>query len=224
MIRERCGSDTCLRDYQEAVRKFAYGPAVTLSVPPLPQSEIADFSAFLQSLEAKPSMRTEICVNDIGSLAVATRIARERGTFLPTIGRWLARQDTDPQLAAFCDQELSRPTRFVQTSTGCARLEYEPPPPELIEHWHTPSIFGISTLRVLRDLLGELPLIVELDATGGLPDAPDIEVVLHHDDRLISMIVCAPPASCARCSNERRLLGVDRFGHEIYQYRNAIGC
>ncbi|MCL2332093.1 MAG: hypothetical protein FWC54_01205 [Actinomycetia bacterium] len=221
MIRERCGSDTCLRDYQEAIRKFAYGPAVTLSVPPLPQSEMEGFSAFLRSLQAKPGTRTEICVSDIGALVIATRIARERGTFLPTIGRWLARQDTDPQLAAFCDRDL-QPLRLVQTSEGAARLEYRPPPPELIEHWHTPSIFGASTLRALRDLLGELPVIVELDALDGLPDAPDIEVVLHHADRLISMIACAPPASCEHCSSQRRLLGIDRFGHRIYQYRNAI--
>ena len=223
MIRERCGSDSCLRDYQEAIRQFACGPSLTLSVPPLPQSAMADFSAFLQSLVARPGMRTEICVNDIGSLVTATRIARESGTFLPTIGRWLARQDTDPQLAAFCDRE-QQPTRLVQTPEGPARLEYEPPSPELIAHWRTPSIFGASTLGVFRELLGELPLIVELDDTGDLPNAPDIEVVLHHDDRLISMIACAPPTSCEHCSDKRRLLGIDRFGHRIYQRRNAIVC
>jgi len=269
-----CGSDTCVREFEAAVDRFAQlqriGKELTLVVPPLPERLfplLEDFLHALSSNDPFPPIRQrndflsplchceeqrscdvaiqsannksgdiaptslppeplELCVNDLGILTRAAAVLRTLGTpraFRVTIGRWLARQDTDPQLAVFCDEERSlrvQPERFVTEDGEVKRLCYRPPGAELQLHWNTPSIFGASTLKVFRRLLGTDALRVELDQQQGLPPLPaGVEVSLYTEGRLISMLPCR---TCDGCSAEARILGIDRFGTPLFRKRNAI--
>ncbi|MCL2654509.1 MAG: hypothetical protein FWD65_02255 [Coriobacteriia bacterium] len=251
-----CGSDTCTREFEAAVAAFTQlqqlGKPLTLAVPPLPQRLFPLFEDFLRSLgkesaEKRPPSSCqykgrdgeaiqpvpdalEICVNDLGAFACAVALIRETGTAdfcQVSIGRWLARQDTDPQLTAFCAKQQSEsdhPQRLVRIKGKTKRLRYRPPGPALQYHWGTPSVFGASTLKVFRDLLGgdaaARPLRVELDQQPGLTPVPaGVAVSLHTEGALVSMLPCG---DCANCLAAARLLGLDRNTTPLYQRRNAI--
>jgi len=244
-----CGSDTCIREFEAAVSHFEQlqqlGKPLTVVAPPLPQRSFPRFEKFL--LTIKPTQAAlEICVNDLGAFARAAAIIREAGASdccQVTIGRWLARQDTDPQLAVFCDQRRGASDcspRLVQVDGEVRRLSYQPPSPALQLHWSTPSIFGASTRGVFRRLLSAnyvgnteddgsaggnsaapaRPLRVELDQQANLAPAPDgLEISLHTEGALVSMLPCR---DCAHCPTKTQLFGTDRFSTPLCRKRNAL--
>jgi hypothetical protein len=172
--------------------------------------------------------RIEICCNDIGTLARVAQLTAGYASIVPTIGRWLARQETDPQLAGLKNLALN-PTRCVSEGVGCATLRHVAPSRELIAHWATPSAFGVSHAAILREIIGDKSLIIEVDetalmsvydATSRLCSSPDTFVRVHTEGALVSMVPCT--LQCGDCPQETVMIGQDRFNNTLYRTRNLI--
>ncbi|MCL2504163.1 MAG: hypothetical protein FWE94_06170 [Coriobacteriia bacterium] len=237
------GSDGCpqaLKDLLAAeawLRALCAHKRTTVVIPPLAEQHLPLLDALTGVLVASAgeSDRIEVCCNDIGAFARVAQLACDCASVVPTVGRWLARQDTDPQLAGLLNR-ASNPARSVFCSGAQASLEYAPPPSGLIEHWACPSALEASYVAIFRGILAARsgrakPLVVEVDATAFFPamaagaardaiDGADITVRAHTEGALVSMFPCM--GGCAECPREPVLLGADRFGNELYRVRNLI--
>lgn len=168
------GSDTDRNIMNMLVANIAWikriQPQVTVVVPPLVEDSFILLEELTILLSETNMQGFELCLNDIGSFVYAAQIAQERGGFLPTVGRWLARGEADPVISQLISQGHVTP--------------------ELAEHWSTPSALCPTTARLLRSILGKLPLQIETDSSvvcDILHSSPDVNVVINRHNSTVAL-------------------------------------
>ncbi len=136
------GSDSCFEP-------------VTLMVPPLSDAHLETLASSLPELAANHPSDVHLCVNDLGTLITATRVASENNLNMRvTMGTLLARIDDEREVAHFLS-ENENPPRAVWGPRGEPRmLAYRRPPATLVEHWSRPSATEPSAQAALAMLTG----------------------------------------------------------------------
>ena len=147
---------------------------LTIVIPPLSQTRIADLISMLERLCSDCDEETHLCVNDLGSFRCAFDFGKLREIasheagcdcaaipFTITIGSLLARCDDLATIAHFLDP-AENPERLVHGADDEPRLlTYTPPSPELIRHWQSPSALEHTAQTTLEKLFDGQQIIYE---------------------------------------------------------------
>ena len=188
----------------EAYRTSGYETGI-ISPYLTPNREI-EFTAFLEKL----TNVTEVIVNDVG----AYKRVRD-SKHIPILGRLLMRQNTDPAIRSFYQDQ---PDRVVYDYTDRVNLRHMNPPAELTKHFTGSPVFSEETADFFRDGDDELQVMMDLLPHGFPGKIPGkIRVLLNTDNILVSVFPCR---SCDDCPQNEIILGKTRANIPIYRKKN----
>jgi len=186
------------------------GKGAGIVLPYLTPEREEDFIKLLGRL-ARP---VKIAVNDFG----AFRLVRQSAHTL-VIGRLLAKQNTDPAIITFYEDQ---PGRIVYDGMERAKLTHAAPPESLTAHFTGVPAFSDETAALFLAGGGEISIILDRLPHGLPASVPGgFNVLLNTENILVSILPCR---SCEGCPDKETYVGATRAGAPIYRRRNTCYC